>query len=250
MKISYRVFCLPKSGCSSDEYEDAFAPDYSSESGAHQIDCKEFRCAVADGATETSFSGLWAGMLCRAYVDGKLDLPELARSWQDELSGMELPWYAEEKLQEGAFATLLGLHLKEEKKRIRWSSWALGDSCLLHLREGSMLASFPLEKWQDFDYSPYLISSRIECNEKLSEMELEKGGSCIAGDIFYLMTDAVSQWILRKEAESGDGISSLESVRTMAEFQTLVDGQRQAKDSEGRVLMHNDDVTWARISLS
>jgi hypothetical protein len=61
MHILAQAFWLPKAGNNIDEYEDAFWP-------RRQIDAsaEAFSFAVADGATETSFSKLWAEMLVRA----------------------------------------------------------------------------------------------------------------------------------------------------------------------------------------
>lgn len=294
MKLSYRVFWLPKKGSSAEEYEDSFAPDShqnqnqknqnqesqnqndaktsnesndsndskeskeSKESNNSNYsrefkDLKVFRCAVADGATETSFSGQWARLLCTAYVQNTLDLTNLAdlqKNWFDEVSGKDLPWYAEEKLASGAFATIVGLSLKEERKAINWSVSALGDSCFFHLRDNKVLQSTPLSKWEDFSYSPALLSTRQESNVGVVETLVETKGQALKGDILYLMTDAVSKWFLHKTAVDGDAIALLEKIADLEEFQTLVDEQRSVKEADGRPMMPNDDVTWTRIRLS
>ena len=55
MHITGTTLCLPKDGNTKAEYEDAAYP-------GNEINYygELFRCAVADGATETSFSRLWA----------------------------------------------------------------------------------------------------------------------------------------------------------------------------------------------
>lgn len=245
MRLSYRVFCLPKSGSSSEEYEDAFAPQDSLE-----LEAKEFRCAIADGATETSFSGLWARILCEAYIAKNFDLNKLQEEWHASVDKKELPWYAEQKLESGAFSSILGLKLKEEKKSISWSARAIGDSCFMHFREGRLLTSLPLENWQDFDYTPLLLSTRPESNQGVIEKQVEKTGSCRSGDIIYLMTDAISKWFLRRNTELGDALAITEQISTQEEFVQLVASQRAARDSGGHPMMPNDDVTWTRIHLS
>lgn len=62
MRVSIQVFGLPKAGNRADEYEDAYSPKRQGE-----LEGESFRFAVADGATEGSFSRLWAGMLVRSY---------------------------------------------------------------------------------------------------------------------------------------------------------------------------------------
>lgn len=244
MKLSYRVFWTPKSGSSTEEYEDAFSPET-----APDADLDEFRCSVADGATETSFSGLWAKMLCVAYNDRHFDLTELQAKWLQEVGGKELPWYAEQKLESGAFATILGLDLREEKKELKWSARALGDSCLFHIRGNEILTALPLTKWEDFDYTPTLISSRQQSNTGVLEKQEHETGECKRGDIFYLMTDAISKWFLHREAEYKDAVSMMEAIANKEQFEKLVDTERQNKDAEGRVLMPNDDVTWTRVMI-
>ena len=63
MRVHYAAYWLPKEGSREDEYEDAFAPAQAADDAP-----SEFLCAVADGATETSFSGLWAQLLVEAYT--------------------------------------------------------------------------------------------------------------------------------------------------------------------------------------
>src|SRR4051812_41117456 len=106
--IPWRAFHVAKHGNSHDEYEDAFAAD--AETG---------RFAIADGASESSFAGLWARLLVQGFVhpvltDGPPDwLAPLRKRWAKEVDALELPWYAEEKREQGAHATFLGVLLKK-----------------------------------------------------------------------------------------------------------------------------------------
>jgi hypothetical protein len=67
MHVVTEAFWLPKAGNTLEEYEDAFWPRKSMDRSLSM-----FRCAVADGATETSFSRVWAQTLVRAYCRGHL----------------------------------------------------------------------------------------------------------------------------------------------------------------------------------
>ena len=88
------------------EYEDAFAGD-----------AERGRFAVADGASESSFAATWAKLLAEGFVaaaEGKpwheLDwLTPRRQQWVAEVDGLPLPWYAEDKREQGAYATLLGV---------------------------------------------------------------------------------------------------------------------------------------------
>src|SRR5262249_53926449 len=124
MQISSRIFWTPKRGNTHEEYEDAFWPPEPLD-----IDSRLLRFAVADGATETSFARSWAQILTRAYCRDQLSekkirkhLPQLEQQWHSSIGKASLPWYAEEKLSHGAFATLLGLTVFDGT----WQASAIG----------------------------------------------------------------------------------------------------------------------------
>ena len=103
--LACHVFWLPKAGNTPAEYEDAFWPRHYCLDSSGPV-----RLAVADGATETSFSGLWARLLVAAYGRGRLTVDEnepalrrIRRIWKRAVGQKPLPWYAEEKLRSGAF---------------------------------------------------------------------------------------------------------------------------------------------------
>src|SRR3954453_9104554 len=62
MRVTVTSFALPKSGNTPEEYEDAFYPEWQGERVLDRI-----RIAVADGATEGSFSRVWARMLAESF---------------------------------------------------------------------------------------------------------------------------------------------------------------------------------------
>src|ERR1700676_1441296 len=107
LRPRWNVFCLPKRGNAEDEYEDAWAADPA-----------RGRFAVADGASESSFAGRWAQLLTGAFLEAArpADVADWVngprRGWAAEVMGLELPWYAEMKREQGAFATLLGLGVR------------------------------------------------------------------------------------------------------------------------------------------
>jgi hypothetical protein len=120
MRVRARAYWLPKAGNLCEDYEDAHWPE-----GQIDREVGRFRCAVADGATETSFARLWAQMLVRAWGRGHLGkrhfvtrIPVLQRQWLAEVTASPLPWYAEEKLRSGAFAALVGLYVADVVKGI------------------------------------------------------------------------------------------------------------------------------------
>jgi hypothetical protein len=251
MQISCQTFWLPKYGSSSEEYEDAFYP-----TGDSTCQKRLFRCAVADGATETSFSGLWAQLLSKAYVENDIDLEELSNSWKQQTNKADQPWYVEEKLASGAFATLVGLTIRASKDRREnsgtWESSAVGDSCIFQVRKNELLTSYPLDRWQQFNSSPELLSSETKNNSKelvahLQETIEEEWRS---GDTFYLMSDAIACWFLRRHVESEDAIQIVSTWDSTAAMKILVDQERVHKDDIGRLWMRNDDVTLMRVKVT
>jgi hypothetical protein len=238
MRLRVQVHWAPKAGSSDDEYEDAFWPARDTVTQA-----RAFRCALGDGATESSFSGQWARLLVRAYCRRELDgrrrdrsLPELGRVWRRGASAGPLPWYAEQKLEQGAFSSLLGLHLEETGQ---WRSLAVGDTCLFHIRTGAMPAAFPLECSDAFINTPLLISSVPRHNRQLHEGTHEIAGEWRRGDTFLLMTDAIACWYLR--CVEGGHCPTIPRLRRS--FGPWLAGLR----ASGTV--RNDDTTIMRVEM-
>ncbi|HEY9792057.1 MAG TPA: protein phosphatase 2C domain-containing protein [Candidatus Obscuribacterales bacterium] len=242
MKVVCNTLWLPKKGNSDEEYEDAAAP-IESVTGEMQ----SFRCAVADGATETSFSRLWARLLVDGFVEGT-DRNELKARWQDQVSGKQLAWYAEEKMQSGAFAALVCLTLKagDGKNGGTWEVEALGDSCLILIRQSEFIEKFPLTRSDEFNSSPVLLSSNAN-DPVADETMLKRSGNWQPGDVFYLLTDAIARWTYRRQEEYGDAAFYLQSMKKQKDIVEFAKVQRELIDSESRPLMRNDDVTLMRV---
>lgn len=245
MRIRTRARVLPKRGNRADEYEDAFWPP----SGERAVGA--FRCAVADGATEASFSGIWAQMLVRAYCKGWFGprrrqdaLNRLGRQWRGTVGGRPLPWYAEEKLREGAFSSLVGMNLRPCGGGWCWDAVAAGDSCLLQMRMGELVCSFPLQHWTEFDSRPHLLSSNARYNGDIGSMMQVASGPFEPGDIVLLMTDALAAWYLRAMVDGEDPWCQL--VRVLEDetaFGPWIDSLRDARQ------LRNDDVTLLAIDM-
>jgi len=245
MRIHSEAFWLPKAGNTEEEYEDAF---WISEAGDSNLE--SFRCAVADGATEASFSASWAQLLVRAYCEGKFDqgllegaVKDLEAEWLKGVGSEPLPWYAEQKLLSGAFSSLLGVTLQENISKsangcsILWKATAVGDSCLFHVRDDRLIESFPIKHSGDFGSRPVLISSRQEFNHHLSTNTLECEGDLEIDDSLYLMTDALACWFLSVVEQGGKPWK----IKRWLQIDRWVNGLRRTKK------IRNDDVTIVRI---
>lgn len=260
MIVTARAYWAPKAGNRLDEYEDAFWPPNPAKrtskragKGAAKAPAKNagshLRFAVADGATETSFAGLWARQLVHAYGVGCFDgadwLDQLRRqqsAWYNEVLQKPLPWYAEEKVRAGAFAALVGLELARSGA---WNCLAIGDCCLLQWRGDELVTAFPAQGAAFFTSRPCLLSSNAAANGSLTELMLHMRGRWLPGDRFALLSDALAQWALRR-LETGDPpwVALAEVQRAgQRHFGQWVDSLRAA------AMLRNDDVTALLITL-
>jgi hypothetical protein len=240
-----RTFWLPKQGNTVDEYEDASA-----------VDTRRGCFAITDGATESSFAGTWAQLLTQGFINlpsGAIPpceswLPPLRQRWLEQVTGRPLPWYAEAKLAQGAFATFLGLMVSRRRGALRrWQAIAVGDSCLFHLRQDRLHHKFPIACSSEFGSTPWMLSSRPPTAAVKPPVESRATGSWRLGDRFWLMTDALAQWFLC-QAEAGaypwHTVQPVLDARDGASaFQHWIETLR------GKQQLRNDDVTLVAIQL-
>ena len=159
MWVRTQGFHVPKRGNTESEYEDAFFPLQ-----LCQYNLSKFHCAVADGASESVYSGEWARLLVRGYCRQRLSLESMQRCWLKLANSRPAPWYLEEKIRRGAHAALVGLSISAEppSKETLGGSWeaeAVGDSCFFHIRDDELLKVGPLCNSDEFNNHPHLIPS-------------------------------------------------------------------------------------------
>jgi|SRR5882724_9400508 len=256
-RVAIKTVFAAKYGNAAIEYEDAFFPD----SGSYDI--TGIRCAVCDGATEAAFSGSWARHLARSFGQSGLQLSAhqeigiieesideflgVAREkWISTIDRSSLPWYAEEQLDRGAFATLVGMQftLPATEKAGIWTSVAVGDSCLFQVRQGSLWARFPLTQSDQFNTSPYLISSKKEPGDDIAGHLSFTSRELELNDTFYLMTDAISCWFLKQVEVGGAPWELLDPILEGKDsLDSLLDQLRRERE------IRNDDVTVMRIQI-
>ncbi len=243
-----------KAGNQPEHYEDAYA-----------FDTLLGRAAVADGASDSFEARDWASTLAQSFIKTPpetnraafmewLHLP--SRAWHIVLPWDELPWYAEQKARDvGGLATLLGFYLVRDDdagkhtNAIPWRAIAVGDACLLHIRENKLLDRFPIKEAAGFDTTPTLLCTRLEHNETiLDDDELHTNeGTCQVGDIFLLATDALAERLyqLADLEELNIGLPDWDSILALVEedFEGLIAQFRE----DG--LIRNDDVTLLIIRV-
>ncbi|WP_127534553.1 protein phosphatase 2C domain-containing protein [Paenibacillus kobensis] len=253
MRIESECFLLPKAGNRSDEYEDA-----SHSSTQVHKETTICRFAIADGASESSYADLWANLLVSGYCYGRFGgiqihraISPLSKAWQKKTNGKSLPWYAQEKLSSGAFSTLAGITFRfaADDESAAFDAMAVGDSCIFHVRGDTMVASFPLSTADDFRRRPVLISSNAANNVQLKEFVRLWSGTAEAGDVFWLMTDALACWLLTRYEEDRSVIRLIHQLADEHDFNHLVHEERRRPHREGYFYLRNDDVTFIRLKL-
>lgn len=245
MNLISQGFWTPKAGSSEADYEDAIAI------GPTAV-------AIADGATESSFARAWAQALTEGFACEPLsprpDLTELMervaplqQKWHAGIAWDRLPWFAEDKARNGAFAALLTLCFEEPPapsdeepaapRERGWHALAIGDTCLFQVREDRLHLAFPLSESKAFDSTPLLLSSNPARNLKVWDHAQVLNGTFQQGDILLLMTDALAKWFLVEIEAGARPWETLCALADQSEFAALTANLR----SERR--LKNDDTS-------
>jgi hypothetical protein len=185
---------LAKSGHRPEENEDAIAAAP-----------ERFRFAVADGATEGWESARWSAHLvgtfirrCPTPADFSEWLSSVRSAWQPRTATGPVAWYAAEKQEQGSFATLVGMELRPAPDGTwGWKAVAIGDSCLIHVRDGNIEASFPLSSRSEFGDRPPLVPSS---SARACPPPSWLAGRAQPGDLLLLATDAAAAHLLEPTA--------------------------------------------------
>ncbi|WPV67793.1 hypothetical protein [Chitinophaga sp. LS1] len=200
LQCHFKSISLPKLGNSPDENEDNILEPGKLETRSDTL----IRFAIADGATESSFSKEWSDLLVSAYKDkpfDKIRLPDtikaIAENWQSMVNAIELPWYAQQKAENGAFATFLGLTIDREE--MSFEVIAIGDCTLFLIRNDELHFSFPVSSVEDFNNTPNLIASNDKYQTDLEKNVIYHNDNILPGDIMLLATDAMAAWILKQK---------------------------------------------------
>lgn len=213
-----------------DEYEDAFAGDPA-----------RGRFAIADGASESAFANTWAQILVNAFVQtpGAWSgwLLAARQRWGSQVQARELSWYAEAKVEDGAYAAMLGITFKNG----RWLARAVGDCCLFQVRERRLLRTFPIQNSGEFGNRPSLVGSRNRHPDQLRARRHQSKGDLGPEDVVLLMTDALAEWFLKQVEQGRQPWNDVQAILTEARFVQFVTDLRDAK------ALRNDDVTLALI---
>jgi len=250
------VFHEPKAGSTEAEWEDG--------AGHHPGDPatgRSARCIVVDGATEAYDSIRWVNQLVDSFLGVQRvgGAPALTAGSMDEWFGvMQDRWvddapatfatiFEERKFHDqGSFATLLGCDIHGlGGPRPHWSSVALGDTVLFHVRGTQVLAQFPALVADDFGLNPDGVFTQPSERERMRTRLRHAEGGLEIGDRLFLATDAIAEWMVKAGRSDGEQLwATLCRLDHPALFQRIVWERRRAG------AMKDDDVTLMRVQVT
>lgn len=230
---------LPKCGEARNDCEDAMAV-------ACEPAGRGLRAAVADGASSSGFSGPWAQLLTQSFVSEPIRtqaallerLPALSERWNANVFSRPLPWHAIERARRGAFAALAGVEV-ESGEPMRWRGCAVGDSCIVHVRQGRIVSAVPLSDPRAFAADPILISTDGERNEDVETGLRFAEGLLLPEDTLVLATDALAQYVL--------SLAETDAADAAALLLALEQSEAAIDDGRERGALRNDDVAAVLI---
>ncbi|MGW4462548.1 hypothetical protein [Micromonospora sp. NPDC004704] len=214
--------------------------------------------AVADGASSGFHVKEWAKRLVTGFVTRRLDssvalqdlIDEEGERWSDTRDAptreqVEQQWWQEAApLRQDTAAAFVGAYVKATGPRTGiFRAFAVGDCCLMHVRESTLLMSFPLSSPEAFAQNPALVYSRPEKMPAGVEGIQLSSGQLRPGDMLILASDRLSQCLLWHSARSDGAVWEALRAVDRQSFESLV----RALRTHGSLEV--DDVTLLRIAV-
>lgn len=238
MKIKIRGFITHK-----------VAENYSDCADRYAVNTDNNRFAIADGVSKSFFPDIWADILVNDFVlsnhiENKYFIDSCQFKWRAEVEkkvqSPDVKWYTKNAFIKNAsgLATFVTLRFEKDK----WFATALGDSFLFFIPNKNI----GFDDWVKisskpepvvFDSFPDYYSSRNQeyGKEKKAESDLSEG-------TFYLMTDALSEWVFSKKEEAIDEINN--------KWNSQNDFEHSVNELRNLNYLNNDDSAILIINLA
>lgn len=223
------------------------AENYSDCADNYAYNTKTHRFAISDGVTKSFFPKIWSQILAEKFVAlqgvTEFSIENCQSEWlkqvTEKATAPDVKWFTKNAFvrQEPGLATFASLRFDPKK----WFGQALGDSFLFFVPKGKD----NFDNWKKlsskpepviFDNFPDYYSSRGNAHGEIKSCEghLESG-------TFYLMTDALSEWVF-KEKEN-----ALKEIRekwiSQSDFELSVNELRK------RQSLNNDDSSVLVVEI-
>jgi hypothetical protein len=199
-RLSSQLFTVPRIGDRSDENCDAAA-----KSNQHQA------FAIADGASQSFNSGVWARLITSRWVasDQTIDIKTVAErcssEWQElsttSLDSLPPDSLIRKKMAEGSSATFGGIRSVRIDGGNFWEITAVGDILIVVTQRmsgvtRSILRTFPFSIGAKFgEGAPHQVTTDTPYLRKTVSVAIERA---VPGLEFVMMTDAVARCIFDK----------------------------------------------------
>jgi hypothetical protein len=203
---------------------------------------------VADGVTNSRFSGELARLLVKRWTDSPLARGESFREWlrpvQDAWAAevaparadVETQWF-NRNAQWVGHSTFVGLSLEGRTLR----AVGIGDAVVIQVRGNRVVRAWPNEHASDFRSQTEALPSAGDPTWPIRETDI----AVEAGDEIFMLSDAIGSWTLR-EAEAGrNPFAALRRMNRPGLMQRFVEGHRA--HSRNANLMDVDDTTLVRF---
>jgi hypothetical protein len=223
------------------------AEKYSDCADNYAYNKENHRFAISDGVTKSFFPRIWSQILVDNFVAlqgaTELSIESCQSEWlkqvTEKVNAPDVKWFTSNAFikKKPGFATFVSLYFEKEK----WFAKALGDSFLFFVPKGNnnfddwiKLSSKP--EPVVFDSYPDYYSSIGEQHGdvKANEGKLEAG-------IFYLMTDALSEWVFNEKE------NALKEIKKKWKSQTEFESSINELRASGKI--NNDDSSILIIEL-
>jgi hypothetical protein len=216
--------------------------------------------AVSDGAGTAGFSKEWARALTRWAVDhppqdfknGNEWLRDarqrLYQAWVDNIGipKEKLPYYGQNKFDEGSQATLVLIKLDGDHFEVLGA----GDSCMLVISDtGVYKRSWPIERSSEFDTSPSLIHTSGAV-WPLKAGGIQSSSGPLRQRHFLLVTDALAKWLLKQHEQQEKDKTHVWDLawQRIKSLQNAADLKTWVIELVAKGELRNDDVTLVHIA--
>ena len=209
--------------------------------------------AIADGVTNSDYSGEFARSLVRRWTAGAPESEQELAGWlsgaQAEwdaevrplIAGKATAWYNRNKTWQGD-AAFVGGRLVQNGGRHQLHLTGIGDTVAFLVRGGRIVKSFPLERAAEFsDIVKALPSVGAPLHPPMNATwEVEPG------DEVFMGTDALSAWVLGETEAGRDPLPALREIGNQKHMDRFVADAR-AGQLAGHGAMGVDDTALLRF---